>query len=334
MTVIRFQCEENLIQQANPPNWDEDRLRRTLLVEGCGRNVFFVHRTFAEYFFGLYLANSIENITPGQMAELSFSGAMLRVQSLFDLAILSKYFTQRRSQMFWNSIIYSPTILDHRVFALYLYKSRGWQAVILRSLLQHCERETIIQILELDDENSMLKFTMNEWQWSLQKIQEKVGDQFAAEIFFFRKKSRTDYLEDTLWHMALKNNEENGGLLYARQLWEWFRSDSCTVEKEEKVKLLLRRIKGLGVPSLSETLRSRDSFLFFTEVLTGLSLSPERIRKELMLLARDGSNLLHTNKTTDLSIVREMLDKFLSKGDVGTLLFQGLSEVPVKLFPF
>jgi hypothetical protein len=28
----------------------------------------------------------------------------------------------------------------------------------------------------------MLKFTMNEWQWSLQKIQEKVGDQFAAQI--------------------------------------------------------------------------------------------------------------------------------------------------------
>jgi hypothetical protein len=53
-----------------------------------------------------------------------------------------------------------------------------------------------------------------------------------------------------------------------------------------------------------------------------------------MLVAGDGSNLLYTNKTTEFSIVREMLDKFLSKGDVGTLLFQGLSEVPMKPFPF
>jgi hypothetical protein len=335
MTNIRFHCEENLIEQANPPNWDEDRLRRTLLVEGCGRNMFFVHRTFAEYFFGLYLANSIENITPGQMGELSFSEAMLRVQNLFDLAILSQYFTQRRSQMFWNSIIYSPTLFGHGVFDFYLNKSRGWQAAILRSLLQHCDRETIIRIFELDDANSMLKYNMNEWQWSLQQLQEKVGDQFAVEIFF-RKKSDTVY--GTLWHMALNNNEETGGLLYARQLWEkweWLRSDSCTIEKEEKVKLLLRGRNGFGLPILFMAVQSRDYFQFFTEVLSGLSLSPERMREELMLVAEDGSNLLHyTNRSTNLSVIRETLEKFLSKGDVDTLLFQGLSEVPMKLSIF
>jgi hypothetical protein len=269
MTVIRFQCEENLIEQPNPPNWDEDRLRRTLLVEGCGRNIFFVHRTFAEYFFGLYLANSIENVTLGQMAELSFSGAMLGVQSLFDLTRLSKYFTQRRSQIFWNSIICSQTLFGHRVFTFASKENRGWQAVILRSVLQHCDRETIIQIWELDDANSMLKFNMNEWQWSLQQLQEKVGDQFAGEIFF-RKPTGKVYSTATLWIKALQHNEETGGLLYARQLWNWLRSDSRTIAKEEKVKLLLRRGKGLEIPSLLMAVRSQDSFQFFTQVLTGL----------------------------------------------------------------
>jgi hypothetical protein len=334
MTIIRFHYKENFIEQANPPNWDEDRLKRTLLVEGCGRNMFFVHRTFAEYFFGLHLANSIQNIRPGQIAELAFSPKMLGVQSVFDLAVLRKYFTQKGSQIFWNSIIYSPTIFVRRVFALHLSKYRGWQPVILRSLLQHCDRETIIQILELDDSNSMLLFNMDEWQWSLQELREKIGDQFATEIFF-RKNSDEGYLEDTLWHKALNNNEETGGLLYARQLWDWLRSDSCTIEKEKKVKLLLRGGNGFGLPSLLKAVQSTDSFQFFTEVLTGLSLSPERMREELMLVAANGSNLLHyTNKTTNLSTVREILEKFLSKGDVGTLLFQGLSEVPMRLFPF
>jgi hypothetical protein len=334
MTIIRFRSKENLTEQANPPNWDEDRLRRTLLVEGCGRNMFFVHRTFAEYFFGMYLANSIEIITPGQMAELSFSEAMLGVQNLFDVSSLSKYFTQRRSQIFWNINIYSPTLFGDRVFASFSKENRVCQAVILRSLLQHCDRETIIQIFELDNEISMLKFNMNEWQWSLQKLQEKIGDQFAAEIFFWKTSGIVNPTA-TLWHRALNNDEENGGLLYARQLWEWIRSDSCTVEKEEKVKLLLRGGNSFGLPSLLKAVRSRDSFQFFTEVLTGLSLSPERMREELMVVAEDGSNLLHYPiETTDLSLVREMLDKFLSKGDVDTLLFQGLSEVPVKIFPF
>jgi hypothetical protein len=98
---------------------------------------------------------------------------------------------------------------------------------------------------------------------------------------------------------------------------------------------LLREGNGLGVPSLLIAVQSRDSFLFFTEVLTGLSISPERMREELKLVAIDGSNLLHfTNKTKNLSVVREMLEKLLSKGDVDTLLFQGLSEVPMKPFPF
>jgi hypothetical protein len=334
MTVIRFRCKENLIEQANPPNWDEDRLRRTLLVEGCGRNIFFVHRTFAEYFFGLYLANSIENITPGQMAELVFFGEMLGVKSLFDSAILSKYFTQRRSQMFWNSINYSPALFGDRVFAFFWKENGVCQAVILRSLLQHCDRETIIRIFELDDEIYMLKFNMNEWQWWLQKLQEKILDQFTAEIFF-GKTSGMVKPTATLWHRALNNEEDTGGLLYARQLWEWIRSDSRTIEKEEKVKLLLRGGNGFGLPSLIMAVRSRDSFQFFTEVLTGLSLSPETMREKLMVVTKAGSNLLHyTNKTTSLSVVREMLEKFLSNEDVDTLLFQGLSEVPMKLFPF
>jgi hypothetical protein len=334
MTVIRFGRKENLIEQANPPNWDEEQLRRTLLVEGCGRNIFFVHRTFAEYFFGLYLANSIEDITPGQMAELSFSWAMLGIRSLFDLAILSKYFTQQRSQIFWNSIICSPAIFDDRVFAFPSKANRGWQAVILRSLLQHCDRETIIQILELDDANSMLRFNMNEWQWSFQQLQEKVGHQFIAEIFFRKNYSKRANSRDTLWHKALNNKEKTGGLLYARQLWDWLRSNSCTIEKEDKVKLLLRGRNVCGFPSLLKAVESEDSIRFITEVLTGLSLSPERVREELMALDEDDSNLLHcTNKTLTLSVVQELLDKFLSKGDVDTLLFQGLSEVPIKLVP-
>jgi hypothetical protein len=53
------------------------------------------------------------------------------------------------------------------------------------------------------------------------------------------------------------------------------------------------------------------------------------------VVTKAGSNLLHyTNKTTNFSVVREMLETFLSNRDVDQLLFQGLSEVPMKLFPF
>jgi serine/threonine protein kinase len=334
MSIIRFKRLHNFTEMVKPTFWDEDRLRRTLLVEGCGENIYFVHRTFAEYFFGLYLANKIDSVRPEEMAELAFSPAMEAVRNIFDFSVLHKYFTEHSSVIFWNCIINEPEIFASKLQPPGLRKRSPWEAVLLRSLLQHCHTDVIVQILNHDEYNSLIRKSMDEWRWSLQQIREKVCpcsfvSHFVAQICFNKlyHGHPTHTYSSSLWTEALTSEPS-----YVRILWEWLCSNPY-IEKEEKVELLLR---GNGLPESSSmfyAVRTSESFKFFTgEVLMELSLSPKRIREELMLVGdtpAPNSNLLHAathfsaNKYP-LSLIREFIERYLSKEDLDTLLFQSL----------
>jgi hypothetical protein len=330
LQIVHFEGQSNSISEVKQPDyWNEDKLRRTLLVEGCGRNIFFVHRTFAEYFFGLYLANSIHNLTPEQMAELAFSPAMQAVRNLFDFSILRKYFTHQRSVTFWNAINYSPDTFEEycQVYLeSYLYDS-PWEAVLLRSILEHCDKDTTMSILLMDNRNALLRKNMGEWQWSLKQLGDRFGSQLPANIFF--RLPAGEHV-NTLWNTALFNIKETGSVMYARILWEWLRSDSCTIEKAEKVELLLRGEGNLSNFSFFICVGNANSFEFFTEVLTELSLPPEKIREELLLL-RDATrqNWLHfvtpvRKNATPISRIRQFAETFLSNEDFASLIFEGM----------
>jgi serine/threonine protein kinase len=334
LETVNFRDEDNAIVLVKPLDWDEDTLKRTLLIEGRGERIFFVHRTFAEYFFASFLSDSIDNISSKQLVELSFSSSLKTVRNFVDEWKLTTYFTQPKSIAFWNCVMEnSHRIFQNQSYSPALMKSCPTEAAVLKSLLFHCEKDTIILFLRLDDQRRFLRMIMGEWEWVLHKLTEKVGSHWTANAFFTSTATNGRYMPRSLWNEVLLSQDGSEQLNYARQIWKWLRSNS-KIKQEDKLYYLLRGEGDTGWPSVFWVVQNLKSLKFFSEILTEeleLCLTPERLKKELMLVADEPtpkSNWLHAAASVDystrppLSAIVEFGRKYLSSDDFGRLLFE------------
>jgi hypothetical protein len=336
LQIVNFRGKGNAIFLKKPLDWNEDRLKRTLLIEGCGERIFFLNLTFAEYLFASMISDSINDMSTNQLVELTFSRSLQTVRNFMDERKLNSYFTEDVSIPFWNYVIEkSPEVIQNQYCSLGLMKKCPTEAVVHKSLLLYSAQHTIIRFLCLDTQNCFLRKNMSEWEWVLRQLTEKVGSEWTAEVFFKSYGNKGEHVHFSLWNEVLLNEEGFGELKYAHKIWEWLRSDSEI--EEDKPDYILRGEGDTGWPSLFWVVKNRKAFEFFTElIIPELSLSPARLRNELMFVAdkpHGHSNWLHAAASSfseysyieppPLSAIVEFGRKYLSNEDFDRLLFQG-----------
>jgi hypothetical protein len=229
-------------------------------------------------------------------------------------------------------IKYSPAIFQYPYFTQYLMNRCPTEAVVLKSLLQHCDKDMIIRVFKFGFNRSFLYKNMDEWQWVIRQLAKKCGPHFAADVFFKKPISET-YRQETpsLWNETLISESDLEGLKYSEVLYEWLWWHSGLPE-EQKVERLLRGEGDDGRPSLFHAMQSPTSFKFLTELISSLSLQTERIMKELVIRGNKPvpkSNLLHalaelldfSHAPASCTQIRELLNKYLSEADIQALPF-------------